>query len=210
MTTKYDDIGKEGNELLSKGFPSNSSVKFGFERNSPAGFELKGNVDRQFKDGKEAVALVFEPTFTFSNIKLKSKILNKPEKEVSIEIKDVATSGSVFEVGTVEKTQSYFGSVGYVNDQVNLNLKVAVPHDYTKAKAEITTQATVVVNYPPDIFWALNGTTKKAAKENSPLEPGLNARLHFSKTGTTLFLITYLGEMHTSSVYFGLKRYRTH
>jgi len=193
MATKYDDIGKEGNELLSKGFPSNSNLKLSFERTSPEGFELKGNIDRQFKDSKETVSLVFEPTFSHSNFKLKSKILNRPEKEVSIEIKDLLTPGSVVEVGTVEKTQSYFGSVGFANSQVNLNWKINVPHDYTKPKADITSNAYAVVNYPHDIFWGVHGSTKKAVKAESSLETCLNARIHFISTGTTIFFDQLLG-----------------
>jgi len=194
MTTKYDDIGMEGNELLAKGFPSNSNLKLSFERTSPEGFELKGNVDRQFKDTKETFSLLFEPTFSYTNLKFKSKILNKPEKEVSIEIKDVLTPGSLFEVGTVEKAQSYFGSIGYVNNQLNLNWKLYVPHDYTRPKAEITSNAYAVVNYPNDIFWGVHGSTKKAVKVGSSLiELGLNARIHFVSTGTTIFFDQLLG-----------------
>jgi len=193
MTTKYEDIGKEGNDLLSKSFPSNSGVKISFERNIPEGFELKANIDRQFKDNKEVVSIIFEPIFTFSQYKLKSKFLTRPEKEVSLEVKDLFTSGTLLEAGTNEKSQSYFGSVGFVNDNVNLNLKVNLPHDNEKPKADITVHANAVLNYPKDILWGVYGTAKKPTKEGSVVETGLNGRIHFNSSNTTIFFDRLVG-----------------
>jgi len=72
-------------------------VKLSFENSFPEGFDLKTNIDRTFKDNKESVSVVFEPTFAFcNNFKLKSKILARPEKEVSLEAKNLLTPGTVF------------------------------------------------------------------------------------------------------------------
>jgi hypothetical protein len=194
MTTKYEDIGKEGNDLLSRGFPSNT-VKISFENTFPEGFDLKTNIDRSFRDNKEAVSVSFEPTFSFKNYKLKSKLLTKPEKEVSFEAKNLLTSGSLFEVGTSEKSKSYFGSVGFSDSKVNLSAKVTYPHDSAADKAEITGHVYGVLNYPKDIYWGAYVNLKKPAlgPADAKVETDLNGRIHFANNNTTIFFDHVLG-----------------
>jgi len=65
MTTKYDDIGKEGLDFLSRGFPSNNGVKVNFENNFD-GVEMKSTLERTLKDGKELVTFFFRTYFSIS------------------------------------------------------------------------------------------------------------------------------------------------
>jgi hypothetical protein len=63
---------------------------------------------------------------------------NDAQFPVSLEVKDLGTAGSSVQVGTNEKSQTYFGAVGFVNDQVNLNMKVEFPHDTTDEKNKVS------------------------------------------------------------------------
>jgi len=195
MTTKYEDIGKEGNDLLSKGFPTNT-VKVSFENAFPEGFDLKTNIDRSFKDNKENISVVLEPTFSFcKNYKIKSKLLARPEKEVSFEGRNLLTPGSVFEIGTTEKSKSYFGSVGFSDSRFNLNAKITYPHDIATEKAEITTNLHGVLNYPRDIYWGAHVSIRKPARSVGEVksETDLNGRIHFANNNTTIFFDHVLG-----------------
>jgi len=199
MTTKYADIGKEGDDLFSKGFPAANSSKFIWERAPLDGFELKQNVERTLTD-KEQVFFTVEPTFSPNNLfKLKGKYTTKPEKEVSLEVNNLFTQGSLVELGVTEKEKSYYGSLGYVNDKFNFSVKATQPWDVTKQ--------TPVYNafgvYKGDPFrsdsknlFGFNASFKKTAniKDNKEVAYGpqydtqLNGKFQFTEYNTTISL----------------------
>jgi len=192
MTTKYEDIGKEGNDLLTKGFPANSA-KIAFENAFPEGFEMKTNIERTYKDNKESVGFNVESNYTYQNFKLKTKFPNKPEKEVSVEAKNLLTDGTLFEVGTSEKSRSYFGSVGFSDDKVNLSAMVNYPHDCEAENAELVGNGYAVINFPQDIFWGVHANAKRGAKSSGNFDLDLNGRIHFVKSSFTLFFDNLIG-----------------
>jgi len=202
MTTKYEDLGKEGNDLLSKGFPSNA-VKVTLENTFPEGFELKTNLDRTFKDGKESVGVSFEPTFTLNNnFKLKTKWLTKAEKEVSIELKNLGRVGTTFEVGTAEKSNSYFTALGYSDSNVNLSSKIFFPHDVEAPKANLDMNVYGVLRFPKDLYWGVHVNAKRAAKcvEGTSPDLDVNGRIHFANSNTTIFFDHLIGSKNPHSL----------
>lgn len=193
---KYEDIGKEGNDLLSKGFPANSSVKFTSENSFPEGFELKSTIDRTISsDRKESVSVAFEPTFNYKNFVLKSKVFPKPGREISLEVKDLGTAGSSVTLGTNEKSQNYFGSVGFTNEQVNVNLKVEIPHDTSNDKNKVSLRALGVVNYPKDTLWGVDATIARPIG-SSEYTPTVNGRINFLGSNTILFFENLLASQN--------------
>jgi len=187
MTTKYHDLGKEGNDLLKKGFPFASNVKVNFENNFD-GVELKSTFDRTLKTGKdnvvaEEVSILLEPSFALcSNVKLKGKVSTKADKEVSLEAKDYLLTGSTVELGVNEDSASHFVTAAFVNSQVHVNARYDNNFDVTKP-GKVTVGA--VLQYPKDVHWGANAVVQKA----KDLEYTINGRIHFQfpTYSTTLF-----------------------
>jgi len=200
MATKYEDLGKEGNDMLSRGFPSNNGLKVNFENNFE-GAELKSTFERAFREKKESISLVLEPSYSFNccNLKIKGKLTSKPENEVSVEAKDYLLPGSIVEVGTSEKSKSNFGAIGYVNDLVNLNVKLEFASQVPSGNLNLIGNG--VLQYPQDVFWGIN-TQFSRADGASSWQHILNGRIHFSfKSHTTTM---FFDETKTKSQQLGL------
>jgi len=149
---------------------------------------LDTSIERKFKDNKETVGVILKPSFSYQNYKLSSTLLSKPEKEVSLEVNDLLVNGSTIEVGANEN-ESCYGSVGFVNDQVNLNLKLDVPYD-EKDQITLTGSGALTTD---SLLWALHGSVKKPAPGKSNYDPQLNARIHFVKNCTTISFDNIIG-----------------
>jgi len=113
-------------------------------------------------------------------------VFPKPTREVSLEVKDLGATGSSVQVGTNEKSKSYFGAVGFVNDQLNLNLKVEFPHDVADDKNQLKVRGLGVVNYPKDTLWGIDASVSKSLG-SSEFTPSLNGRISFLGSNTILF-----------------------
>jgi len=201
MTSSYVDIDREVNDFVTKGFPANNSVKFGFEASVPEGILLKGNIDRQFKENKdkgvkEITNLTFEPSITLKDLKVKSKIGTNPDKEASVEFSNLFTNGISLELGAKERSQNHFATVGYKTQQFNVQATASAPFDRTHANSSYKIDASAVLNYPNDMYWGLQAAVARPCVSVSPTgkdkdvkagwQPSLSGKLHLISLNTTL------------------------
>jgi len=184
-TTKYDDLGKDGNDMLSRGFPANNGLKINFESNF-SGVELKSSFERSMKDRKESVALIFEPSIAIEKyLSIKGKLTTKAENEVSMVAKDYVVAGSVVEVGASQKTKSNFLSLGFVNQNLNCSVKLESP---MVVGGPLKANVAGVIQYPSNVYWGANAILTKPEKKD--YEYTVNGRIHFvfpSHSTTMLF-----------------------
>jgi len=173
MATFYDDLGKQADDLIGKGFPAEGSFKISTETKTENGVTLTTTGRRFFKAGAENVEALFEPKFLWAaqNVEFTGKFSTGSEYETGVNVKDLAGKGSKLAfTGTQNpKGWSLKPAVEFKNDLVAVKASVTWPDDRV-AKA-VNAEATAVaayeksVNVGGKVTYATGYTARGAAVE---------------------------------------------
>jgi len=158
-TTQFDDLGKDGKDLATRGFPAPGSLKVNYETKTPFGFVLKSN---GLHDKKKGFSVGTENEYKWSigdnAAILKSKWDNKHVGEGSLAVSDLLTKGTEVrpwfkrELDGTQHSLTGGVLVGFANESTNVQLKTTSASDFTKHVADVN----VVIQAPKNVFWGAN------------------------------------------------------
>jgi hypothetical protein len=189
-TTAYADLGKDGNDLITLGFPVSgektqtwkqaSSVQINHEA-SPNGFSLKTSV----LQGPKGVNLTFKPEYKWKlanyPVVFKAKADTASDlTEGSVGVSDLLVPGTEitpwFKRGVEDKVLKQSGglTIGFTNELVNFSVKTDSPSDFSQHKVD----ANLVLQFPASLYWGLNG--QYTVSEKHP-HKDLNFKLHYAR-----------------------------
>jgi len=149
MATFYDDLGKNADDLIIKGFPAEGSFKVSTETKTSNGVSLVTTGRRFFKAGNENVEALFEPKFNWAekNVELTGKLSTNNEYEVGSSIKDLGTKGSKLSLTANQSKAGIVvkGGVDFKNENVAVKTSVGAPDDLSGKP--INVEASAVAAY---------------------------------------------------------------
>jgi len=100
MAKTFEDIGKDANEFITKGFPNSGTFKVIAETKAPNGVTVKttGTRSFDFKDKdtvEEKLSAEVEPKFKSGEIEVSSKLTTGGEFEAGVTIENIGTKGAM-------------------------------------------------------------------------------------------------------------------
>jgi len=148
MATFYDDLGKNADDLINKGFPAEGSFKVTTETKTSNGVSLVATGRRFFKAGTENVEATFEPKFNWDvqNVELTGKLSTNNEYEGGASIKDVVAKGTKLSLTSNQGKAGVSAKVGgeFKNDVAAAKLAVTVPDDFAGKPVNVEASSVVV------------------------------------------------------------------
>jgi len=135
MATFYDDLSKNADDLITKGFPAEGSFKVSAETKADNGVSLTTTGKRFFKADAEIVEALFEPKWTWAahNVEFTGKFSTQSEYETGVSVKDLGSKGSKVSVTGNQGAKGWSVKPGaeFKNDMVAAKAVVTVPDDRT-------------------------------------------------------------------------------
>jgi len=147
MATFYDDLGKNADDLVNKGFPAEGSFKISTETKTSNGVSLIATGRRFFKSGTENVEALLEPKVNWEahNVELTGKLSTGNEYETGASVKDVGAKGSKLSLTANQGKAGVSGKIGadFKNENVAVKTAVTVPDDLSgkPVNVEVSTVA---------------------------------------------------------------------
>jgi len=147
--TFYDDLGKNADDLINKGFPAEGSFKVSTETKTSNGVSLVTTGRRFFKNGNENVEALFEPKFNWTeqNVEVTGKLSTGSEYETGVSVKDVGAKGSKLSLTANQNKAGVSAKTGvdFKNESIAFKSAVTVPDDF--AGKPIGVEASAVAAY---------------------------------------------------------------
>jgi hypothetical protein len=157
MAKFYDDIGQDSNDLLTKGYPVNGSLKVSAETKTADGVSLIATIRRFVKDKAVAVELGLEPKYEWAarNVELSGNVNTSAEYSGTATLKDVGTKGTKIGVtaSSNAKGVSYKATTSLKND----NAAVKAAGTFALGDKPIVLEGSVVYAYEKRFFGGLSG-----------------------------------------------------
>jgi len=159
MAKPYEDIGKDGSELISKGFPNSGNFKLTSETNTPNGVTVTSTASRIFetKDDKreEKISGTVEPKFEWAehNAEITSKLSTVGEFELGTSVKDLGTKGTKFGFTGIQSDKDGIAlkvNGAFKNDNVSIKAGVKYPF---KVKSHVNYNGELTFRYPDYLYW---------------------------------------------------------
>jgi len=172
MATFYDDLGKNADDLIGKGFPADGSVKVSTETKTSNGVTLTTTGRRFVKGGQDGVEVLLEPKYNWAaqNVEVTGKISTESAFEAGVSVKDLGAKGSKLSLtGNQAKTGSSV-KVGadFKNESVAVKTAVTYPDDANVKPVNVEASAVAsydIVNFGAKINFASAYT--KSEKETA-------------------------------------------
>jgi hypothetical protein len=146
MATFYDDLGKNADDLIIKGFPAEGSFKVSTETKTSNGVTLLTTGRRFFKGGNENVEALFEPKFNWAeqNVEVTGKLSTSSEYEGGVAVKDLGAKGTKLALTAIQNKAGVSAkpSIEFKNENVAVKTAVTVPDDFTGKPVNIEASAT--------------------------------------------------------------------
>jgi len=150
MAKAYEDIGKEANEFITKGYPNSGLFKIAAETKSPNGVTIKSTGSRSFDFSKDSVeeklSAEVEPKFKVDNYEFSGKFSTAGEFEGGLTVDNIGQSGvklSGTGIHSDKDGNSVKGNASFKNDAVALKGGVTLPFSKTATHTKITGELTV-------------------------------------------------------------------
>jgi hypothetical protein len=149
MATFYDDLGKNADDLITKGFPAEGSVKVSTETKTANGLTLVTTGRKFVKNSVEGVEVLLEPKAVWAekNVELTGKISTDSAYEAGVSVKDLGAKGSKLSltVNQAKTGNSLKAGADFKNENVAVKAAVTYPDD--AAAKPINAEASAVVAY---------------------------------------------------------------
>jgi len=150
MAKSYEDIGKEANEFITKGYPNSGTFKIAAETQTPNGVTIKSTGTRGFdfkKDSiEEKLSAEVEPKFKVDNYEFSGKFSTLGEFEGGLTVDNIANQGVKLEGKGIHSDadgNSVKGTASFKNDAVALKGGFKLPFSKTATHTNITGELTL-------------------------------------------------------------------
>jgi len=150
MAKSYEDIGKEANEFITKGYPNSGTFKIAAETQTPNGVTIKSTGTRGFdfkKDSiEEKLSAEVEPKFKVDNYEFSGKFSTLGEFEGGLTVDNIANQGVKLEGKGIHSDtdgNSVKGGASFKNDVVALKGGFKLPFSKTATHTNITGELTL-------------------------------------------------------------------
>jgi len=177
MSRFYEDIGKESNDLIYKGFPADSVARLIVDTKTPNGISVNATTRRALKNNNEVVDVAIETKYDWKdrNVEASTKFTTTDTYEGSVSLKEPGSViGSKLTVTGVSNggNVSLKGGLSYRNE--NLAVKGNVQYPLSEG-APIVVSGSTVVQYPKSFFWGADvnyslphGSSERSDKGKGP------------------------------------------
>jgi len=162
MAKPYEDIGKDGAELISKGFPNSGSFKLTSETKTPNGVTVTSTGSRSFetKDGKteEKISGIVEPKYEWTehNTEITGKLSTVGEFELGASLKDLVSKGSKISFTGLQSDRDGAAvkvAGAFKNEHVSAKLGAKYPF---KVKSHVNFNGELTFRYPDYLYWGVD------------------------------------------------------
>jgi len=162
MASHYDDLGKNADDLIAKGYPADGSVKVSTETKTANGVSLITTGRRFVKGGQDGVEVLLEPKFNWAerNVEVTGKISTDSAYEAGVSVKDLGAKGSKLSATGLQGKEgaSYKGGVEFKNESVAAKVNFTYP-DEPSSKPIAADLSAVAAYENVNIGGKFNGTT---------------------------------------------------
>jgi len=172
MATFYDDLGKNADDLIAKGFPADGSVKVSTETKTANGVSLTTTGRRFVKGGQDGVEILLEPKYNWAtqNVEVTGKISTESAFEAGVSVKDLGAKGSKLSLTGNQAKTGASAKVGadFKNESVAVKSAVTYPDDAGSKPINVEGSAVAaydVVNFGAKVNFASSYT--RAEKETA-------------------------------------------
>jgi hypothetical protein len=153
MAKHLEDIGKDAKDVLTLDFPNEGSVKFTTQSKTAENVTVKSAISRVLKRDKtvrEVVTATFEDKLELpaQNIEINGKISSNRDVSGSVAVKDLAVSGSKFELNVSQTADGLAATpqVIFKNNSVAVKGKVIYPISGKKSDIKLFAEAGFVAS----------------------------------------------------------------
>jgi hypothetical protein len=133
MATFYDDLGKNADDLIAKGYPADGSIKVSTETKTANGVSLITTGRRFVKSGQDGVEVLLEPKFNWAerNVEITGKLSTESAYEAGVSVKDLGAKGSKLSVTANQGKEgaSYKGGADFKNETVAVKVSATYPDE---------------------------------------------------------------------------------
>jgi len=153
----YDEIGKDSNDLITKGFPADSTLKVIVDTQTPNGVNINATA-RRFLKGTEQVEVAVEPKYNWKekNVEASCRFSTSDNYEGTVTVKEPGkVAGSKFTLTGISGngTLGVKGALSFKND--NLAVKLNAHYPLSEGNP-LKLSGSAAVQYPSKFFWGVD------------------------------------------------------
>lgn len=166
MAKFFDDIGKDGEDLLEKGFPSAGSIKYSAKVSTYDGVTSEAYVRKYFEEGKQTVEARVQPKFEYKKDQVEVALDLSTNEKYQGDITYKTPSGAKVTVSALSNNNvvSVATEASLKTDQVAAKVKVSQP--ITKENQQTVLEGSAVASLDKRF---LAGTSLKYELSNASL-----------------------------------------